>query len=127
MHELLSTWCHGDEGPGWLFPSRSKTGHLTSIAGSFQAARDRAGLDVRIVPYSARHTYGTYAVRATGNLFAVRGQMGHASIQSMAPYQHQETDQLVIAVNKRNADRVALSGPGHTFSHTNRLTASNSA
>jgi hypothetical protein len=56
-----------------------------------------------------------------------RGQMGHASIQAMAPYQHQETDQLVIAVNKRNADRVALSGPGHTCSHTNRLTASDSA
>jgi integrase len=127
MHELLSTWCRGDEGPGWLFPSRNKTGHLTSIAGSFQAARDRAGLDTRLVPYSARHTYGTYAVRATGNLFAVRGQMGHASVKSMEPYQHQETDQLLAAVNKRNADREALSGVGHTIGHTNRLTASNIA
>jgi integrase len=122
MHKLLSTWCHGDEGQGWLFPSRSKSGHLTSIAGSFQAARDRAGLDTRLVPYSARHTYGTYAVRATGNLFAVRGQMGHASVKSMEPYQHQETDQLVVAVNKRNTDRGALSVVGHTFGHTNSLT-----
>ena len=88
MHELLSTWCHGDEGPGWLFPSHRKTGHLMSISGSFKAARDRAGLDTRLVPYSARHSYGTFAVRATGNLFAVRGQMGHASIKSMEPYQH---------------------------------------
>jgi integrase len=121
MHKLLSTWCRGDEGPGWLFPSHSKSGHLTSIAGSFQAARDRAGIDRRIVPYSARHTYATYTVRATGNLFAVRDQMGHVDIKSMAPYQHQETDELVIAVNKRNAGRVALSGAGHTFGHTNRL------
>jgi integrase len=123
MHELLSTWCHGDEGPGWLFPSRSKTSHLTSIAGSFQAARDRAGLNARIVPYSARHTYATYTVRATGNLFAVRGQTGHVDIKSMAPYQHQQTDELVVAINKRNADRAAPSGVGHTFGHTNSLTA----
>jgi integrase len=65
MHELLSGWCRGNEGPGWIFPSRSKSGHLMSISGSFQGARERAGLDVRIVPYSARHTYATYAVRAT--------------------------------------------------------------
>jgi integrase len=123
MHKLLSNWCRGDEGPGWLFPSHSKSGHLTSIAGSFQAARDRAGIDRRIVSYSARHTYATYTVRATGNLFAVRDQMGHVDIKSMAPYQHQETDELVVAVNKRNADRVALSEAGHTFGHTNRLTA----
>jgi integrase len=123
MHELLSSWCRGDEGPGWIFPSRSKTGHLMSIACSFQGARERAGLDDRIVPYSARHTYATYAVRATGNLFAVRDQMGHVDIKSMAPYQHQQTDELVVAVNKRNADRVALSGVGHTIGHTNSLTA----
>jgi integrase len=127
MHELLSAWCHGGEGSGWLFPSRSKTGHLMSIAGSFQGARDRAGLDTRLVPYSARHTYATYAVKATGNLFAVRDQMGHVDIKSMAPYQHQETSQLVIAVNQRNADRGAVSLVGHTNSHTNRLTASNAA
>ena len=123
MHELLSTWCRGNEGPGWLFPSCNKTGHLMSISGSFKAACDRAGLDTRLVPYSARHTYGTYAVRATGNLFAVRGQMGHASVKSMEPYQHQETDQLLVAVNKRNADRVALPGIGHTNGHINSLTA----
>lgn len=123
MHVLLSTWCLGDEGQGWLFPSRSKTGHLTSIAGSFSAARDRAGLDSRIVPYSARHTYATYTVRATGNLFAVRDQMGHVDIKSMAPYQHQQTDELVIAINKRNADRVALPVVGHTLGHTNSLIA----
>jgi site-specific recombinase XerD len=102
------------------FPSRSKTGHLTSIAGSFQAARDRAGLDARIVPYSARHTYATYAVRATGNLFAVGTAMGRQDIKSMAPYQHQQTDELVIAVNRRNVNRVALSAAGHTLGHTNR-------
>jgi integrase len=106
MHKELSTWCHGDEGPGWLFPSpNSKTGHINSIAQSFAGAKARAGIDSRIVPYAARHTYGTYTMRATGNTFAVMKQMGHASLRSMEPYQHQEIDQLLDAVNQRNTDR----------------------
>jgi integrase len=123
MHELLSAWCLGSEDPGWHFPSHGKMGHLVSIAGSFKAARDRAGLDTRLVLCCARHTYGTYAVRATGNLFAVRDQTGHVDIKSMAPYQHQETDQLVVAVNKRNAERGAISSLGHTNGHTNGVEA----
>jgi integrase len=124
MHKLLSEGCHGDEGPGWLFPSpKSKTGHLNSIAQSFAGAKARAGIDTRIVPYAARHTYGTYAMRATGNTFAVMKQMGHASLRSMEPYQHQEIDQLLDAVNQRNTDRLSAhivsAASGHTFGHTN--------
>jgi hypothetical protein len=32
-------------------------------------------------------------------------RMGHASLRSMEPYQHQEIDQLLDAVNQRNTDR----------------------
>lgn len=119
MHLGMSTWCRGNAGPGWLFPSRSKAGHILSIAGSFNAARDRAGLDRRIVPYCARHTFGTHVMEATGNLFAVSKAMGHADLKSMEPYQHQRTEPLVIAINQRNAGRAALSTVGHTFGHTN--------
>jgi integrase len=106
MHKELSTWCRGSEGPGWLFPSRvsgSKLGHLNSIATSFKSACIRGGLDTKLVPYLARHTFGTTTLRATGNTFAVMKAMGHASVASMAPYQHQETDQLTTVMNQRNA------------------------
>jgi integrase len=109
MHKELSTWCRGSEGPGWLFPSRvdgSKHGHLNSIASSFKSACVRGGLDTKLVPYLARHTFGTTAMRATGNTFAVMKAMGHASVLSMAPYQHQETDQLTTVMNQRNAGAV---------------------
>lgn len=86
----------------------NQTGHLTSIHSTFTAARKRAGLDPRIVPYSARHTYATYAVRSTGNIFATSAQMGHADIKSMEPYQHQDLDQLLEAVNQRNSMRSSL-------------------
>jgi integrase len=103
LAQMLSVWCAG-RNSGWVFPSsRSKSGHLTTIAKGFQAARKRAGIDPRIVPYSARHTFGTNMLAATGNVFAVSKSMGHAGIKSMAPYQHPDTSILVNAVNQRNA------------------------
>lgn len=101
---LLKPWCAGRE--GWVFPSkRSASGHLESISKGFQRARKDAGLDPRVVPYSARHTYGTFQLQATGNLFAVSASMGHADIKSMAPYQHPDTSQLHLAINQRNRAR----------------------
>jgi integrase len=102
LKTTLQHWCSGRE--GWVFPSpRSKSGHLTTINKGFQAARKRAGLDPRIVPYSARHTFGTNMLAATGNVFAVSKSMGHADVKSMAPYQHPDTSVLVDAVNARNS------------------------
>jgi hypothetical protein len=35
--------------------------------------------------------------------------MGHASVQSMKPYQHQETDQVNEVMNRRNSGPVQAS------------------
>lgn len=115
MFQLLSIWCTGRE--GWVFPSKSKSGHLESIAKGFQQARKAAGLDSRIVPYSARHTYGTFTMAATGNVFAVSKSMGHADIKSMAPYQHQDINPLNDAINERNREKDF----SHTFSHSSEV------
>jgi integrase len=102
MRVMLKSWC-GDRTEGWVFPSsRSKCGHLTTIAKGFQAARDRADLDEKLVPYSARHTYGTYTMAKSKNAFAVSKSMGHADLKSMEPYQHQELEPLREAINERN-------------------------
>jgi site-specific recombinase XerD len=66
------------------------------------AARGRAGLDKKLVPYSARHTYGTFTIEKSGNAFAVSKSMGHADLKSMEPYQHQELEPLRVAINQRN-------------------------
>jgi integrase len=102
MKGMLQSWC-GSRKEGWVFPSsRSKSGHLTTIAKGFQTARDRAGLDKRVVPYSARHTYGTYTMERSKNAFAVSKSMGHSDLKSMEPYQHQELEPLREAINQRN-------------------------
>jgi integrase len=88
METVLSAHC-GQRCDGWLFPSdHLKTGHINSVAVGFRALRRRTGVNERIVPYSARHTYGTYALEATGNTFTMADSMGSDSLQSMKPYHH---------------------------------------
>jgi integrase len=104
---------------GWVFPSaRSKSGHITTIAKGFQMLRERTGLSKKIVLYSARHTYGSYALAATGNLFAVAGSMGHVDLKSMEPYQHHDLASLRAAINRRNQNP-SPSPPqfGHILGH----------
>ena len=40
---------------GWVFPSNSERGHLTTIKAAFNDARDAAGLARGMVFYTARH------------------------------------------------------------------------
>jgi integrase len=115
MAAILTGRC-GERKEGWIFPSaRSKSGHITSIAKGFQASRARTGVNSKVVPYSARHTYGSYTLAATGNLFAVAGSMGHVDTKSMEPYQHHDLETLREAINRRNE---AISELGHISGHT---------
>jgi hypothetical protein len=110
MHKELSEYCHGSEGPGWLFPARtsgSKVGHLNSIRHSFKDACARGRLDSKLVPYLARHTFGTLGMLETGNAFMVAGAMGHGSPEAMNPYQHQPLAPLTAVINRRNAATAA--------------------
>ena len=56
----------------------------------------------RVVPYSVRHTHGTYTIEKSKNAFAVSESIGHADLKSMEPYQHQGPQPLREAINERN-------------------------
>ena len=78
MLGLLMVRCTGKR-EGWLFSSkRAKGGHLTTVAKQFRKARSEAGLPISLVLYCARHTFGTAAYGATGNLAMVMNVMGHS-------------------------------------------------
>ena len=58
--------------------------------------------------HSLRHRYGTMAYQASGDLVAVGGQMGHASITTTAVYAAAASDagaKLADAVARANAPR----------------------
>jgi integrase len=100
---------------GWVFPSaRAKSGHLVAPQGAFRKACRDAGISDDILLYTGRHTFGTFAVQQTGNVFAVSDAMGHQDIKSMRPYQHHDTALLSGVMNKRNESR-------HTLRHTTEM------
>jgi site-specific recombinase XerD len=85
-----------------VYPARRGEGHLQSIAVGFRNARRKAGVDKRKVLYTARHTFGTYALAASQNLPAVMKTMGHASVNSTLPYQHQGIESIRAVIEARN-------------------------
>lgn len=87
---------------GWVFPSRSKAGHLTTVAKPFSNARERAGLSRSLVLYAARHTFATHVLGATGNLAVVMRALGHSNAQTAMIYQHPSLETVRTAIDQRN-------------------------
>ena len=87
----------------WVFVSRkSGSGHLTTVAKQFREARRLAGLPESLKLYGARHAFATYAVEATGNVFAVADAMGHEDLKTTRIYQHPELHSIRDAIDERN-------------------------
>ncbi len=102
MLDLLMVRC-SEKREGWLFPSRrAKGGHLTTVAKQFRDARTKTGLPKSLVLYCARHTFGTAAYGATGNLAMVMKVMGHTDPRTAMHYQHPVLDAVREAIDQRN-------------------------
>lgn len=90
------------EREGWVFPSHSRAGHLTTVAKAFAEARQKANVSPEVVLYCARHTFATHALAATGNLAAVMKALGHSSAQTAMIYQHPSIEAIRQAIDSRN-------------------------
>jgi len=75
---------------------------LTTVAKQFREARSKAGLPKALVLYCARHTFGTTAYCATGNLAMVMNVMGHTDVRTSMQYQHPVLDSVREAIDQRN-------------------------
>ena len=51
--------------------------------------------------YCARHTFGTAAYEATGNLAMVMNVMGHTDVRTSMRYQHPSLDSVREAIDQR--------------------------
>ena len=113
----------GGRAEGWLFPSDSKCGHLTTVSKMFALARERGGLPKSVVLYSARHTFGTDVLDGTKNPAVTMNVMGHTSPKMMMRYQHPEyTEAAREAINRRNEGN----GFGPTFGPSSKPDAGES-
>jgi integrase len=91
------------EPPQWVFPSKKvKSGHLTTVGKQFREARRLVGLPESLKLYGARHAFATYAVEATGNVFAVADVVGHEDLKTTRIYQHPDLGPIRDAIDQRN-------------------------
>ena len=98
--EILGRRCAGRT-EGWVFPAKTgKSGHRTTMAARFRAARGKAGLPKDLVLYCGRHDYGTRVMKKTGNLKAVMKVMGHRDVKTAMKYQHPEVDIVRAALDE---------------------------
>jgi len=77
--------------------------YLTTVAKQFREARRKAGLPDSLVLYCARHTFGTAAYEATGNLAMVMKGMGHTDARTAMQYQHPLLDPIREAIDQCNS------------------------
>lgn len=115
--DILKTRCE-NRTEGWVFESRYKGKHIGAafVNRQWVEARKAAGLPEDLVLYCARHDFGTYVMRTTGNLKAVMDTMGHTDVKIALTYQHPELDIVRDAINSRHTLR-------HTGENANQVSA----
>jgi len=72
------------------------------VGRQFRQARRSAGSPDSVVLYCARHTFGTAAYEATGNLAVIMKVMGHSDLRAAMRYQHPALDSVREAIDQRN-------------------------
>jgi len=99
---------------GWVFPSDSRHGHITTVAKAFEQAREAAGLSKELVLYCARHTFATKVMGATGDLSLVMRALGHSNAQTAMIYQHPSLETVRSVVNENQMAMLSRHNSRHT-------------
>jgi integrase len=119
----------------WVFPSPLKqlAGRpiaTHSLSSRFAALKKEKGWPRDLVLYSARHTFATDLMGATGNVAQTSKMLGHGSLAVTERYLHPKVAKLGMIMDARNASRdearnvvkaaqnvTAISEAGHDFGH----------
>jgi len=95
----------GAEESAFLFPSRSKEGHLTRqrLGQSLKALALQAGLDpAKVSPHVLRHAFAGHLVAHGADLRAVQQMLGHADISTTQIYTHVLNERLASLVSEKH-------------------------
>lgn len=70
---------------------------LASVKRAFRAARARAGLGSEVIPYTLRHTAGTWMAQEGVPLWQISGWLGHTLTKTTELYAHHSPEHLGAA------------------------------
>ncbi|HET9100791.1 MAG TPA: tyrosine-type recombinase/integrase [Acidobacteriaceae bacterium] len=92
---------------GWVWQSRYKGKHIgeAMLNRQWVRAREAAGLPPDLVLYCARHDYGSFVLRTTGNLKVVMDLMGQRDHRTALKYQHHGIEVAREALKSRHIPR----------------------
>lgn len=89
----------------WMFPSQSKSGHLTRDA-FFKEVKNlavQAGIEPeKVSPHVLRHSFATYLLNHGADLRAVQKTLGHADITTTEIYTHITSEKLMNEVRSKH-------------------------
>lgn len=90
---------------GWLFPSRSESGHLTrqQVALLLKQLAKEAGVDARKVsPHIMRHSFASHLLNRGMDLRILQELLGHSDISTTQIYTHLSNDTLKKLVEEKH-------------------------
>ena len=117
VEEILRIRCAG-RNKGWVWESCRKGKHISEsfVNRQWVRAREAAGLPEDLVLYCARHDYGSFVLRNTGNMKVVMDMMGQRDYRTALKYQHHEMEVAREALRARH-------NPRHTAKNDERASA----
>jgi len=72
-------------------------GKIASVKRAFRNARERAGLGPEVIPYTLRHTCGSWMAQAGVDLWLIGGWLGHSQSRTTELYLHHQPEHLAEA------------------------------
>ncbi|MDP2815531.1 MAG: site-specific tyrosine recombinase XerD, partial [Rectinemataceae bacterium] len=102
---IRNQWVTTKQSSPWLFPSGSKSGHLTRVrfGQMLKKLALEAGFDPeKISPHVLRHSFASHLLAGGADLRVVQELLGHSDIATTQIYTHIEHTRLASAILKHH-------------------------
>jgi integrase len=126
VHDALKTRWEAAKQPetGWVFPSKSKCGHITTPKTAHATAIATANAERKQLeyfePYCLRHTAGTMLGESGCDVFTLARIMGHSSILITQRYIHPQAESIERAFARLGTEGVTKDVGGHKTGHNRK-------